>query len=164
MRRKDRQRDRDFALGIIDKVSFGVMTIVVDGYSIPLSFVRDGDYLYFHGAKIGEKNRLLEKENQVRIVFVGDNYLPDPISHEEIMENPQKLAKIFTLKYESAIVEGTCSLIKDKKQRDLALTLICKKFYPDLDDYIKMAVDMNGDITSCYKIKINEISGKSNIN
>ena len=37
MRRKDRQRDRDFALGIIDKVSFGVMTIVVDGYSIPLA-------------------------------------------------------------------------------------------------------------------------------
>lgn len=164
MRRKDRQRDRDFALGIIDKVSFGVMTIVVDGYSIPLSFVRDGDYLYFHGAKIGEKNRLLEKENQVRIVFVGDNYLPDPISHEEIMENPQKLAKIFTLKYESAIVEGTCSLIEDKKERDLALTLICNKFYPDLDNYIKMAVDMNGDITSCYKIKIKEIFGKSNIN
>ncbi|MDU3137414.1 MAG: pyridoxamine 5'-phosphate oxidase family protein [Anaerococcus prevotii] len=164
MRRKDRQRDRDFALGIIDKVSFGVMTIVVDGYSIPLTFARDGDYLYFHGAKIGLKNSLLEKEGHVRIVFVGDNYLPDPISHEEIMENPKKLAKLFTLKYESAIVEGTCSLIEDKKERDLALTLICKKFYPDLDDYIKMAVEMNGYITACYKIKIEEIFGKSNIN
>ncbi|MCI5971744.1 MAG: pyridoxamine 5'-phosphate oxidase family protein [Anaerococcus sp.] len=164
MRRKDREKDKTFALGIIDKVSFGVMTIVDDGYSIPLSFARDGDYLYFHGAKIGEKNRLLEKENHVRIVFVGDNYLPDPIRQEEIMKEPKKLAKLFTLKYESAIVEGTCSLIEDKKERDLALTLICKKFYPDLDDYIKMAVDMNGDITACYKIKIEEISGKSNIN
>lgn len=164
MRRKDREKDKTFALGIIDKVSFGVMTIVEDGYSIPLTFTRDGDYLYFHGAKIGLKNSLIEKEGHVRIVFVGDNYLPDSISHEEIMEDPQKLAKLFTLKYESAIVEGTCSLIEDKKERDLALTLICKKFYPDLDDYIKMAVDMNGDITACYKIKINEISGKSNIN
>ena len=163
MRRKDREKDKTFALGIIDKVSFGVMTIVDDGYSIPLSFARDGDYLYFHGAKIGKKNRLLEKENHVRIVFVGDNYLPDPIRQEEIMKEPKKLAKLFTLKYESAIVEGTCSLIEDKKERYLALTLICKKFYPDLDDYIKMAVDMNGDITACYKIKIEEISGKSNI-
>lgn len=164
MRRKDREKDKNFALEIIDKVSFGVMTIGESSYSLPISFARDGDYLYFHGAKTGLKNSLLEKEGHVRIVFVGDNYLPDPISQEEIMKEPKKLAKLFTLKYESAIVEGTCSLIKDKKQRDLALTLICKKFYPDLDDYIKMAVDMNGDITSCYKIKINEISGKSNIN
>ena len=164
MRRKDRKKDKNFALEIIDKVSFGVITIGESSYSIPLSFARDGDYLYFHGAKIGEKNSLLEKENHVRIVFVGDNYLPDPISREEIMENPKKLAKLFTLKYESAIVEGTCSLIEDKNERDLALTLICKKFYPDLDEYIKMAVEMNGDITSCYKIKIEEISGKSNIN
>ncbi|WP_105300744.1 pyridoxamine 5'-phosphate oxidase family protein [Anaerococcus marasmi] len=164
MRRKDRKKDKNFALEIIDKVSFGVMTIGESSYSLPLSFARDGDYLYFHGAKIGEKNSLLEKENHVRIVFVGDNYLPDPISHEEIMKEPKKLAKLFTLKYESAIVEGTCSLIEDKKERDLALTLICKKFYPDLDEYIKMAVGINGDITSCYKIKIEEISGKSNIN
>ena len=164
MRRKDREKDKNFALEIIDKVSFGVMTIVESAYSIPLSFARDGDFLYFHGAKIGLKNSILEKEGHVRIVFVGDNYLPDPISHEEIMENPKKLAKLFTLKYESAIVEGTCSLIEDKKERDLALTLICKKFYPDLDDYIKMAVEMNGYITACYKIKIEEIFGKSNIN
>ena len=163
MRRKDRKKDKNFALEIIDKVSFGVMTIVENGYSIPLRFARDGDYLYFHGAKTGLKNSLLEKEGHVRIVFVGDNYFPDSISHEEIMENPKKLAKLFTLKYESAIVEGTCSLIEDKKERDLALTLICKRFYPNLDDYIKMAVDMNGDITACYKIKIEEISGKSNI-
>lgn len=80
------------------------------------------------------------------------------------METPKKLAKLFTLKYESAIVEGTCSLIEDNNERDLALTLICKKFYPDLDEYIKMAVDMNGDITSCYKIEIKKICGKSNIN
>ncbi|WP_306484011.1 pyridoxamine 5'-phosphate oxidase family protein [Anaerococcus sp.] len=164
MRRKDRQRDRLFAQKIIDKASFGVMTVGKSGYSIPLTFVRDGDYLYFHGAKIGLKNSLLEKEANVRIVFVGDNYLPDPISHEEIMENHKKLAKLFTLKYESAIVEGTCSLIEDKKERDLALTLICKKFYPDLDEYIKMAVDMNGDLTSSYKIEIKKICGKSNIN
>ena len=164
MRRKDRQRDRLFAQKIIDKASFGVMTIGEIGYTIPLTFVRDGDYLYFHGAKTGLKNSLLEKEGHVRIVFVGDNYLPDPISHDEIMKEPKKLAKLFTLKYESAIVEGTCSLIEDKKERDLALNLICKKFYPDLDKYIKMAVEMNGDITACYKIKIEEISGKSNIN
>lgn len=164
MRRKDRKKDKNFALEIIDKVSFGVMTICESAYSLPLTFARKGDYLYFHGAKIGEKNSLLEKENRVRIVFVGDNYLPDPISQEEIMKDPRKLAKLFTLKYESAIVEGTCSLIEDKKERDLALTLICKKFYPDLDEYIKMAVEMNGDITSCYKIEIKEIYGKSNIN
>lgn len=164
MRRKDRKKDKNFALEIIDKVNFGVMTIGESAYSLPLTFARKGDYLYFHGAKIGEKNSLLEKENRVRIVFVGDNYLPDPISQEEIMKDPRKLAKLFTLKYESAIVEGTCSLIEDKKERDLALTLICKKFYPDLDEYIKMAVEMNGDITSCYKIEIKEIYGKSNIN
>lgn len=55
MRRKYREKDKNFALEIIDKVSFGVMTIVENGYSIPLTFARKGDYLYFHGAKIGLK-------------------------------------------------------------------------------------------------------------
>lgn len=163
MRRKDREKSRDFALKVIDASSFGVMTIKNTGYSIPLTFARDRNFLYFHGAKAGKKNDLLANNDDVRIVFVGENHLPDMVSDEEIKKDKKKLASLFTLKYESAIVDGRCELITEKDEKNHALTLICKKFYNNMDSYIDSAIQMSGDITECYKIKIDTIEGKSNI-
>lgn len=163
MRRKDREKSRGFALKVVDASSFGVMTIKNAGYSIPLTFARDGNFLYFHGAKVGMKNDLLANNDEVRIVFVGKNHLPDMVSDEEIKKDKKKIASIFTIKYESAIVDGKCELITEKDEKDHALTLICKKFYSNLDSYIDAAIEMSGDITECYKIKIDTIEGKSNI-
>lgn len=163
MRRKDREKSRDFALKVIDASSFGVMTIKNTGYSIPLTFARDRNFLYFHGAKVGMKNDLLASNSKVRIVFVGKNHLPDKVSDEEIKKDKKKLASLFTIKYESAIVDGKCELITEKDEKNHALTLICKKFYNNMDSYIDSAIEMSGDVTECYKIKINNIEGKSNI-
>lgn len=140
MRRKDREKSRDFALKVIDASSFGVMTIKNTGYSLPLTFARDGDFLYFHGAKAGKKNDLLANNDDVRIVFVGENHLPDMVSDEEIKKDKKKIASLFTLKYESAIIEGKCELITEKRKKDHALALICKKFYNNVDSYIDSAL------------------------
>ncbi|KWZ78509.1 hypothetical protein HMPREF3200_00712 [Anaerococcus tetradius] len=163
MRRTDREKDSVFAKKIIDKASFGVMTIEENGYSIPLTFARDGDKLYFHGAREGVKNDLLRKNNKVRIVFVGENHLPEPISDEEIKNDPRKLAKLFTLKYESAIISGSCRLVDDNSEKNFALSLICQKFYRDLDNYIEKAIEMSSKLTACYRVDIESIEAKSNI-
>ena len=163
MRRKDREKSRDFALKVVDASSFGVMTIKNTGYSVPLTFARDGNFLYFHGAKAGMKNDLLATNSEVRIVFVGENHLPDRVSDEEIKKDKKKISNLFTLKYESAIIEGKCELITEKCEKDHALASICKKFYDNVDSYIDSAIQMSGDITECYKIKIDTIEGKSNI-
>lgn len=164
MRRTDREKDSVFAKKIIDKASFGVMAIEECGYSIPLTFARDGDKLYFHGAREGLKNDLLRKNARVRIVFVGENHLPEPISDEEIRKDPRKLAKLFTLKYESAIVSGACELVSDTNEKNYALKLICQKFYKGLGAYIDKAIEMSSKLTACYRVKIESIEGKSNIN
>ena len=56
MRRKDREKDFDFALKVIDEAPYGVAAFIdMEGnpYAIQLSLVRIGDHLYFHPAHIG---------------------------------------------------------------------------------------------------------------
>ena len=57
MRRKDREMPLQFAHQVIDKATYGVVSMI-DGempYSVPLSIVRSGDVLYFHSAMQGRK-------------------------------------------------------------------------------------------------------------
>ena len=163
MRRSDREKSKEFGFDLIDRVNFGVMSIYNTNYSIPLTFVRDDNKLYFHAAKSGMKNDLLRDNDIVRIVFVDQNYLPERISDDQINKDPKNLEKLFTLKYSSAIVKGKCSLIKDQKTKEKSLDLICKKFYPNDDIYIKQAINMNAKYTDCYEITITNIEAKSNI-
>ncbi len=67
MRRKDREMGLDFARKVEDDSSSGVLSVNDDNsftpYSIPLSLVRCGDFLYFHTAIEGRKIELLSQPN-----------------------------------------------------------------------------------------------------
>ena len=75
MRRSDREQGEEFALSLIDHCSHGVMSIHTSEafpYCLPLSFVRNGNCLYFHCAKAGgRKLDLLHANPNVCITFVG---------------------------------------------------------------------------------------------
>ena len=58
MRRKDNEKDRDFAFEVIDKCSYATLSMSLpDGkpYAVPISVARSGNALYFHCAKEGAK-------------------------------------------------------------------------------------------------------------
>lgn len=73
MRRSDREQGEEFALSLIDHCSHGVMSIHTSEafpYCLPLSFVRNGNCLYFHCAKAGgRKLDLLHANPNVCIYF-----------------------------------------------------------------------------------------------
>ena len=51
MRRKDREMSEEFALKIIDKSRYGIVSMIDSDnmpYGLPLSIVRDDKNLYFH--------------------------------------------------------------------------------------------------------------------
>ena len=76
MRRKDREQDTNFGLNVIDNTNFGVMTLKKNGYSLPLTFSRDENTLYFHCAMQGQKVDYIEDGDFVRIVFVSQSETP----------------------------------------------------------------------------------------
>lgn len=162
--------DREFGLGLIDKSSFGVLSMVSgkgESYGVPLSLVRDGDVLYFHSAAEGKKVKALEGEPTVSIAFVGEVRVPENFSEEElaaIARDEKKvgllLSSVFTTEFESAIVSGRVENVETQEEKIKAMRLICEKYTPTKMAYFPMAVKAGLPRVRVYKIKIAEITAK----
>jgi nitroimidazol reductase NimA-like FMN-containing flavoprotein (pyridoxamine 5'-phosphate oxidase superfamily) len=151
MRRKDREMPRDFAETVIDKCRFAVMaTVNPDGtpYCVPLSVVRDGEWLYFHCAREGHKIDTLKYQNRVCVSCVGDMDLPP--DH-------------FTVAYESATVFGTAEEVTERDEKVHILRLLSIRYTPAhmaaFDEEIRKTLDA----TAVWKIHIDEASGKQRV-
>lgn len=170
MRRKDREMNRDFGLKIIDKSSYGVISMIdIENkpYSLPLSIVRDEDMLYFHSAKQGKKVDLLKNDSHVRVVFVGATNIPENFSKDELEEMSKDsakattfISKVFTTEFESAVVSGKVNIVENREEKTKALKLICEKYTPDKMDYFHIAIKAGLDKTNIYSIKIEKLTSK----
>ena len=151
VRRKDREKSREFALAVVDKCDYAVMaTVNPDGspYCVPLSMAREGDWLFFHCALEGHKIDNLRFNNRVCVTCVGDVKL---------------IPGAFGTEYKSAVINGTAEEITGKEEKTQALRVITKHYAPDdmpgFDVYIQEKLNRTG----VWKIRINEISGKGRL-
>lgn len=169
MRRKDREMDREFAYSLIDKASFGTLSLRDEDkpYGIPLSLVREGDNLYFHSAKQGKKVELLAHNPYVSVTFVGDTNIPELFSQEELEEMARDESKaavlisnVFTTEFASAIVTGRAQLVAEEAERVKAIKLICEKYTPTKMAYFAMALKSGLKRMNLYKIQIDEVTAK----
>ena len=150
MRRKDRQTTQEIALGITDKCACAVLaTVNSDGspYCVPLSMVRDGQWLYFHSAQDGHKIENLKNNNRVCISFVG-----------EVKPKPGA----FSVIYESAIINGTASEVTEQEEKIRVLRIISERYTPANMPAFDKAIEKELHVTGIWKIHIDEISGKKN--
>jgi nitroimidazol reductase NimA-like FMN-containing flavoprotein (pyridoxamine 5'-phosphate oxidase superfamily) len=148
MRRKDREMPRDFAESMVDKCLYAVLsTISEDGtpYGTALSIVRDGEWIYFHGAKEGHKIDNLRHCDKVCLVCVGD-----------VTEPPDD----FTVHYESAVVFGTAQEVTEDKEKIHSLKLLCLRHTPANMAAFKDEMNFEYAATAIWKVHIDEISGK----
>ena len=149
MRRKDREKPADFALGVADTCAFAVMgTVNSDGspYCIPLSLAREGEWLFFHCATEGHKTDNLKHSNRVCICCVGTS---QPIPEDYAME------------YESAVINGIAHEVTDREEKIHALLLICQRYAPENMAGFEAAIESKLGRTAVWKIHIDEISGKA---
>lgn len=170
MRRRDREMSREFGIEVIDKSSYGVVSMIDEDnepYGIPLSIVRDGDNLYFHSALDGKKVKIFEKNPTVSVVFVGEIKIPENFSKEELAEMAKDkskegalISKVFTTEYESAIVKGKLKLVEYEEEKLKSIRLICEKYTPTKMDYFNLAIESGLQIFNMYKIEIETITAK----
>lgn len=170
MRRKDREMSKEFGIEVIDKSTYGIMSMIAEEkepYGIPLSIVRDGDNLYFHSAMDGRKVKALQKESSVSVAFVGEKRIPENYTKEELDEIAKDESKavllissVFTTEYESAVVKGEVKLVEDEEEKIKAMRLICEKYTPTKMDYFDMAIKVGLKRTNVYRIEIEEIKAK----
>jgi nitroimidazol reductase NimA-like FMN-containing flavoprotein (pyridoxamine 5'-phosphate oxidase superfamily) len=148
MRRADRERDRSFAEHVVDSCLYAALATVNENgspYCVPLSIVRDGEWIYFHCARGGHKIDNLKNRNRVCLSCVGN-----------VEEPPDR----FTVVYESAIVFGRAEEVLEDEEKIRALRLLCERHTPAnmaaFDD--EMAREYQA--AAVWKIHIEEISGK----
>ena len=149
MRRKDKERDRGFALEVIDSCEYGVVAMAgeEDGapYCIPLSLVRDGEVLYFHCALEGHKLDLLRRDPRVSITFVGSARVAEDA---------------FDAYFRSACVIGTAFEVTEDQEKIHALRVICQRLTPGIMSRFDGAINRSLGRTGVWGIRMEEIVGK----
>ena len=115
-------------------------------YAVNLSMARIGETLYFHCANEGEKNDGFQLYPQVCVSAVSKNVVVE---------------EMFTVKYESVILDGTIQMVADREEKLQALKAICERFTPSVMERFQSAAEKSIDITSIYKIEVQTITGKA---
>lgn len=148
MRRKDREMDQSFALGIVDSCEYAVLSMVLgDGtpYGVPLTIAREGNSIYFHSAQEGKKADALRQCGRVSLACVGRTH---------------RMEYDFTTEFESAIVSGTAQELTGEEEKIHALRLICQRHTPKNMGAFDAAIAKSLHRTAVWRITIEDVTGK----
>ncbi len=148
MRRKDRQMPADFAFSVADKCEYAVLSMIDPAgapYCVPVTIARDGNAIYFHSAKDGEKINALRANPSVCMACVGDT---------------KRATDKFTTEFESAIIRGEACEVTDDNEKIHALRLICLRHTPSNMANFDAAIQKSLSRTAVWKICITSVTGK----
>lgn len=145
MRRKDRERDRDFAWEIFDRAPYGVLSMRdgQGGYGVPVSPARVGERVYFHCALAGKKLECLAQWPEASLAVVTD-IGPD----------------YYGVFFRSAVLRGRVTVVEDGEEKRLALQAITRRHCPgDLESFEEYLAPRLKATCVC-RMDVTEITGK----
>ena len=151
MRRKLQALDKEECERVLREGKTGVLALSGDGgypYPVPLNYVYDGEYIYFHCAKTGHKIDSVNRCDKAGFCVVDK---------DEVM--PEK----FTTAYKSVIAFGRISLVKEEEEMRRATYLLSKKYSPEeSDENISREIAAFFPALAVMKMKIEHVTGKRN--
>ena len=149
MRRKDREMPAEFGWAVTDKCEWAVLGLIDaegEAYPVPVSIVREGERIYFHTARTGEKVECLHRHPKVSVCCIGD-------TNRGAWGN-------FTTEYESAILRGHASEVEGPDEKRRILRLLCERHTPELLDRFEPEVARSLDRTGVWCIAVEQITAK----
>ena len=152
MRRADREiESREEIDRIIRRSKVCRIALAIDNmpYIVPVAFGYDGESIYIHTAKEGEKINYIKKNNNICFEFEQNvNLFIDP-------DNPCK----WTFSYESVIGFGNIYELISIEQKEIGINKIMSQYSEK--EWV-FGEDKLSNIC-VWKIKINSITGKKSI-
>ncbi len=119
MRRKKQALPQEECAAILYRGTSGVLALAGDGgypYALPISYVYDGERLYFHSAKSGHKLDAVRRNPKASFCVIDK----DDVVPEE-----------YTTYFRSAVVFGTMRILEDDGEKLAAMEKLAKKYAPD---------------------------------
>lgn len=152
MRRKRQALSREEISLILYRGTSGVLALSGDDnypYAVPISYVYDGENIYFHCAKSGHKLDVIQQNEKVSFCVIDqDKIVPDE----------------YTSYFRSVIAFGHVEVITDEKEKLSAVEKLAIKYAPkDTAIGRKNAIDREWTPLCMLKMSIDHITGKEAI-
>lgn len=147
MRRKDREMDSGSAEKVLEKGSFGVLSVLgTDGfpYGVPVNYVIKDGFIYIHCAKEGKKL---------------DDIAVNPRVSFTVVTRSEILSHKFSTDYESVVVFGEASEYKGEGKGSILFEFI-RKYSREYLDEGSQYVERMKDSTSLIRVSIDRLTGK----
>ena len=149
MRRSAQQLSYEDAEAVLLRGSAGVLALTGDKafpYAVPISYVYDGEHIYFHSALTGHKVDAIQKNPNVSFAV---------IDQDEVI--PEK----YTTAYRSVIVFGSIRIIEDEEEKRIAVRKLALKYAPDnTEQQHNEMIDRTWDRFCMLEMSIAHITGK----
>lgn len=152
MRRKKQALSREDCAAILNRGTSGVLALAGDNnypYAVPISYVYDGEKLYFHCAKSGHKLDAINRNARVSFCVIDQ----DQIVPEE-----------YTSYFRSVIVFGSMRILTDEREKRNAVEKLALKYAPDdAEENRKRAIEREWTTLCMLEMNIDYMSGKEAI-
>ena len=122
MRRKRQALSSEEISAVLNRGTSGVLALSGDNdypYAVPISYVYDGEKLYFHCAKSGHKLNAVQRNAKASFCVIDQ----DKIIPEE-----------YTSYFRNVIVFGRIQVIKDEDKKRQAIEKLAVKYAPQDSD------------------------------
>ena len=152
MRRKQQMLSHEDCLQILYSGTSGVLALHGDNdypYAVPISYLYDGNKLYFHCAKSGHKLDAVKRSNKASFCVIGaDNIVPEE----------------YTTYFKSVIVFGTIHIMEDERKKREAIEKLAVKYAPsDTAANREHFIDLEWEPLCMLEMTIEHMSGKEAI-
>ena len=152
MRRKKQALSREDCAAILNRGTSGVLALAGDNnypYAVPISYVYDGEKLYFHCAKSGHKLDAINRNTKASFCVIDQ----DQIVPEE-----------YTSYFRSVIVFGSMRILTDEREKRNAVEKLVLKYAPDdTEENRKRAIEREWTPLCMLEMNIDYMSGKEAI-
>ena len=152
MRRHKQLLNAEETAAVLERGTSGVLALSgEDGYpyAVPLSYVFDGDKLYFHSAKAGHKLEALRRCPKASFCVIDQ----DQIVPEE-----------YTTYFRSVIAFGRVRVLEDEAQKRAAIELLACRYFPqDSAENRHRAIEREWAGLCMLEMDIEHMSGKEAI-
>ena len=119
MRRSVQQLSYEDAEAVLLRGSAGVLALTGDKacpYAVPISYVYDGEHIYFHSAAEGHKIDAIQK---------------NPNASFAVIDQDEVIPEKYTTAYRSAIVFGSIRIIEDDAEKRASIRKLAVKYAPN---------------------------------
>ncbi len=152
MRRKKQSLPPRECSAILERGTSGVLALSDDDgypYAVPLSYVCDGDRLYFHCAKAGHKLDAVRRNGKASFC---------------VIDRDQVIPEEYTTYFRSVIVFGTIRILEEDSEKRTAIEKLAVKYAPeDSAEHRDQMIDREWGPLCMLEMTIEHMTGKEAI-